>query len=65
MKTEDIFLTFLQIGLAASASAFLINNPFKWIIAVIVEILTDQLYLLSTCWDVISNISGQSRFQIS
>jgi hypothetical protein len=63
MKTEDIFLTFLQIGLAAST--FLINNPFKWIIAVTVEILTDQLYLLSTCWDVISNISGQSRFQLS
>ena len=66
MKTEDnIILIFLQIGLAASASTFLINNSFKWIIAVTVEILTDQLYLLSTCWDVISNISGQSRFQLS
>jgi hypothetical protein len=30
MKTEDnIILIFLQIGLAASASAILINNPFK------------------------------------
>ena len=28
---------------------FLINNPFKQIVAMKVEILTDDLYLLSTC----------------
>ena len=30
--------------------SFHINRPFKYIVAMKVEILTDHLYLLSTCW---------------
>ena len=32
-----------------ATSPFLINNPFKYIVAMKVEIVTDHLYLLSIC----------------